>query len=178
MSRHLSMHVTPPQRSQQPTQAWAHNPHIWYIQACYTTNMTHQQHNTNGDTHCSQSCICAARKPSKSYFKHKTCSFGQGSSGGSMQCHLEAVLKAVALPFKLAQDGCLGSFCSDQAALHLLMLNLQHLLTTHSLLTLCVSLNMLLLCCKLLHTLPDLSNQHLFQSKQASTLCCRCSYHR
>ena len=85
--------------------------------------------------------------------------------GGPMQCHLEALLKAAALPFKLAQDTFLGSLCSHQGALHLLMLNLLHLLTTHSLLTLCVSLKMLLLCCMLLHTLPDLCHQHLFQAK-------------
>jgi hypothetical protein len=159
------MHVTPTQRSQQAAQAWAHNPHIWYIQACYTTNMTHQQHNTNGVTHCSQSCICAARKPSKSYLKHKTCSFVQGSLGWAMQCHLEALLEAAALLLELVQHSCLGGLCSHQAALHLFVLRLQYLRKTQSLFTLYVRLIMLLLCCMLLHTLPDLCHQHLFQAK-------------
>jgi hypothetical protein len=75
------MHATPPQHSQHKH---GHTtPLKYYIPACYNTNMTHHQHHTNGVTHCSQNCVCDARKASKSCFKHKTCSFVQGSLGGA-----------------------------------------------------------------------------------------------
>ena len=159
------MHVTPAQRRQQATEAWAHNP-----LNCYIPSLLHHQHDPlaamtqKGDTHCSQNCICAARKGSKkapeSCFKHRTYS-AAGIMFGAMQCHLNAILHAAALPFELPQDSRLRSFCCQQATLHLFMRYLQHLLKTHSLLVACVRMLTLLLCCVLLHTLWDLGNQHL-----------------
>ena len=111
------IHVTPPQHSQQATQAG----------------------HTKGVTHCSQNCICAAKKRLPKSIQvilqaQETNHPCAGVMVGAVQGHLDAVLDAAALSLKLAQDGCLGSLCSQQVVLHLFMLNLQHLLTTHSLL--------------------------------------------